>query len=64
MASPEPDVAQELESIKAAQQGDGEAFGLLLGRYERRIFSLVYHLVRRREDVEDLAQEVFIKAFR
>jgi RNA polymerase sigma-70 factor (ECF subfamily) len=64
MASPEPEVAQELEWIKRAQRGDGEAFGLLVERYERRIFSLVYHLVRRREDVEDLSQEIFIKAFR
>lgn len=64
MASPEPDVAQELEWIKRAQSGDGEAFSLLVERYDRRIFSLVYHLVRRREDVEDLAQEIFIKAFR
>ena len=64
MARPEQEAAQELEWIKRAQRGDGEAFGLLVERYQRRIFSLVYHLVRRREDVEDLAQEVFIKAFR
>lgn len=64
MASPQPDVAQELEWIKRAQKGDGEVFGLLVERYERRVFSLVYRLVRRREDVEDLAQEIFIKAFR
>jgi len=64
MASPEPDVAQELEWIKAAQQGDGGAFGFLVERYQRRIFSLVHHLVRQREDVEDLAQEIFIKTFR
>jgi RNA polymerase sigma-70 factor (ECF subfamily) len=64
MASPQPEVAQELDWIKRAQKGDGEAFGLLVERYERRVFSLVYHLVRRREDVEDLAQEIFIKGFR
>jgi len=63
MPGPEPEVAQELEWIKRAQGGDGAAFGLLVERYQRRIFSLVYHLVRRREDVEDLAQEIFIKAF-
>jgi len=64
MPSSETEVAQELEWIKRAQRGDGEAFGFLVERYQRRIFSLVYHLVRRREDVEDLAQEIFIKAFR
>lgn len=31
--------------------------------YQRRIFYLVFHLVRRREDVEDLVQEIFMKAF-
>ncbi len=32
--------------------------------HQQRVFSLVYHLVRRRDEVEDLVQEVFIKAFR
>ncbi len=32
-------------------------------RYQRRIFSVVFHLVRRRDEVEDLVQEVFVKAF-
>jgi len=63
MPGPEPEVAQELDWIKRAQAGDGGAFGLLVEKHQRRIFSLVYHLVRRRDDVEDLAQEIFIKAF-
>jgi RNA polymerase sigma-70 factor (ECF subfamily) len=36
----------------------------LAQKYQQRVFSLVYHLVRRRDEVEDLAQEIFIKAFR
>jgi RNA polymerase sigma-70 factor (ECF subfamily) len=36
----------------------------LVQKYQQRVFSLVYHLVRRRDEVEDLAQEIFIKAFR
>lgn len=56
--------AQEIEWIKRAQQGEPEAFGPLVQKYQQRVFSLVYHLVRRRDEVEDLAQEVFIKAFR
>lgn len=64
MAGSEPELAQELEWIKRAQRGDGEAFGFLVERYKRKIFFLVHHLVRQREDVEDLSQEIFIKAFR
>ncbi len=57
-------IAQEIQWIKRAQQGDSEAFGPLVQKYQQRVFSLVYHLVRRRDEVEDLAQEIFIKAFR
>ncbi len=56
--------AQELEWIKRAQQGEAEAFGPLIEKHQQRVFSLAYHLVRRRDEVEDLAQEIFIKAFR
>jgi RNA polymerase sigma-70 factor (ECF subfamily) len=55
---------QELAWIRSAQRGDGEAFGHLVERYQKRVFSQVFRLVRRREDIEDLAQEVFVKAFR
>jgi len=57
-------VAQEILWIKRAQEGDAEAFGPLVQKHQQRVFSLVYHLVRRRDEVEDIAQEVFIKAFR
>jgi len=57
-------VAQEIQWIKRAQQGEPEAFGPLVEKYQQRVFSLVYHLVRRRDEVEDLSQEIFIKAFR
>ena len=57
-------LAQEIEWIKRAQQGESAAFGPLVQKYQQRVFSLVYHLVRRRDEVEDLAQEIFIKAFR
>jgi RNA polymerase sigma-70 factor (ECF subfamily) len=58
------EAAQEIEWIKRAQQGDSEAFGPLIRKHQQRVFSLVHHLVRRRDEVEDIAQEIFIKAFR
>jgi RNA polymerase sigma-70 factor (ECF subfamily) len=56
--------AQEVEWIERAQRGDSAAFGPLVQRHQQRVFSLVHHLVRRRDEVEDLVQEIFIKAFR
>jgi len=64
MARSESEVAQEVECIRRVQRGEGEAFGPLVERYQQRIFSIVFHLVRRRDEVEDLAQEIFFKAFR
>jgi RNA polymerase sigma-70 factor, ECF subfamily len=63
MESAKADAASEVEWIKQAQRGDREAFGRLVERYQRRIFSLVFHVVRRRDAVEDLAQEIFLKAY-
>lgn len=55
---------QETEWIHRAQRGDEEAFRLLVEKYERRVLALVFHIVRQQNEVEDLAQEVFVKIFR
>ncbi len=52
---------KELASLAA--QGRQAAFGELLRRYQRPIFSLVFRMVRDRSLAEDLAQEAFIRAF-
>jgi RNA polymerase sigma-70 factor, ECF subfamily len=57
------DPSQEAEWIRLCQSGEKEAFAPLVDAYQRRIFSIVYHLVRRRNDVEDIVQEIFMKAF-
>lgn len=64
MENPGVQAAEETQWIKRAQQGEPEAFGPLVKKHQQRVFSLVFHLVRRRDEVEDLAQEIFIKAFR
>jgi RNA polymerase sigma-70 factor, ECF subfamily len=63
MGSPETEIP-ESEWIRRVQRGERDAFEPLLERHQKRVFSLVYHLVRRRDEVEDIAQEIFIKAFR
>ncbi len=49
--------------IVLARQGSEKAYRELLDRYQRPVFSLVYRMVRDREQAEDLAQETFIKVF-
>ncbi len=50
--------------VERCLRGDERAFGLLLGRYRRPVFSLVLRMVGNREDAQDLAQEAFVRAFR
>ncbi len=54
---------QEVEWIKRAQHGEQEAFGLLVEQYHRKVFSTVFRIIRQQDQVEDLAQEVFLKVF-
>ncbi|MFN8140581.1 MAG: sigma-70 family RNA polymerase sigma factor [Fimbriimonadales bacterium] len=49
--------------ISRCQRRDSEAFGLLVDRYQARIFGYVRRMVYSAEDAEDIAQEVFVKAF-
>ena len=57
------DPQREARLIEQAQRGNHQAFEALLKLHERRIFALLGNFLRRRQDVEDLAQEVFLKAY-
>lgn len=50
--------------VERALAGDGEAFGEIVRRWERRIFALSYGILGREEDARDATQETFIAAFR
>lgn len=56
------DTDQEL--VRRVQRGDKRAFELLFARYQHKILGLVSRYVRDAEEVEDVAQEAFIKAYR
>ncbi len=43
--------------------GETDSFAPLLGRYSKQVFSLIVKIVGSREDAEELAQDVFVKAF-
>lgn len=50
--------------VERVQQGDKQAFGLLVSKYQRKLVRLVSRLVRDPAEVEDVVQEAFIKAYR
>jgi RNA polymerase sigma-70 factor (ECF subfamily) len=50
--------------IKAAQQGDIQAFERIVLTYQHKVFNLAYRFLGEREEAEDLTQEVFINVFR
>jgi RNA polymerase sigma-70 factor (ECF subfamily) len=55
--------AEDHEIIQQALQGDDLAFKRLMGKYHDAIFNFIHRMIRDREQVEDLTQEAFIKAF-
>ena len=54
----------DAQLVAHAQEGVGQAFEELVKRHEGRVFSLARRLVGNAEDARDLAQEVFIRAYR
>jgi len=46
-----------------AQADDKEAFEELVRRHQNRVFAVAGGILRRREDAEDIAQQVFVKAY-
>lgn len=55
--------ATDPELVARAAAGSEAAYRELLDRYQRPVFSLVYRMVRDREEAEDLAQETFVRVF-
>ncbi len=54
---------EEKQLVRRAQGGDKAAYEELLRTHQQRVFAVVGGILRRREDVEDVAQQVFIKAY-
>jgi len=51
------------ELVRRAQSEDQEAYEELIRRHQHRVFAVAGGILRRREDVEDIAQQVFVKAY-
>jgi mannose-1-phosphate guanylyltransferase len=52
------------ELVKRVQKGDQAAFDMLFSRYQVKILNLISRYVRDSDEVQDVAQEAFIKAYR
>ena len=55
--------AEDSQIIQQALAGDESAYKKLMRKYHDAIFNFIFKMVREREQVEDLTQEAFIKAF-
>ena len=62
-ALPKGGAQDERELVRMAQNGTVEAFEELVRRHQQRVFAVVTRILRRREDVEDVSQQVFLKAY-
>ena len=56
--------ADGAELVRLAQSGDREAFDEIVRRHQRPIYQLCYRFVGNHEDASDLAQDVFVRAYR
>jgi RNA polymerase sigma-70 factor (ECF subfamily) len=50
--------------VERAQRGDKHAFELLVHKYQRKLERLLSRIIRNPSEIEDVAQEAFIKAYR
>lgn len=58
------DISKTDEQIAAlVQKGDKEAFGVIMDRYERKLFSYARKFLTGQDNIEDVVQEVFIKTY-
>ncbi len=53
----------DFELIERFLNGEEKAFNQLVIKYQKKIYDLVYKMIRNNEDALDLAQEVFVKAY-
>jgi RNA polymerase sigma-70 factor (ECF subfamily) len=56
-------VEDDRELVRRAQKDDKAAFEELVKRHQSRVFAVAGGILRNREDVEDIAQQVFLKAY-
>jgi RNA polymerase sigma-70 factor (ECF subfamily) len=54
---------EDCKLVARCQEGDPLAFEELVRKYQQSILNLVYHYVGHKNDIEDIAQKIFIKIY-
>ena len=62
--NPPLDAADEAALVAACLAGRKEAFDVIVERHRRHVYQLCYRFVGNHEDASDLAQDVFVRAYR
>jgi RNA polymerase sigma-70 factor, ECF subfamily len=60
----EEEQALERDALRLAQEGDQQAFGSLVVRYQQACFRAAYLIVRDEMEAQDVAQEAFVRAYK
>jgi RNA polymerase sigma-70 factor (ECF subfamily) len=55
--------SEEAALVKRVQAGDEIAFREIVDRYQSKVFSIIYGILRYHNDAEDIAQQVFAKVY-
>jgi RNA polymerase sigma-70 factor (ECF subfamily) len=64
MAQPSPDPADDETLVRRVRQGDDAAYADIVARHQQRIVRVAYRITGSHEEALDVAQEVFLKAYR
>jgi len=54
----------DAECVRRVQQGDTNSFEILVRRHEKAVFNLIYRLLGNYDEALEIAQEVFLSAFK
>src|SRR5262249_61044642 len=54
---------EEKALVERCRRGEDEAWRELVDRFGQKIYSVAYHFTLKREDAEELSQEIFLKIF-
>jgi len=51
------------ELVERCQEGDLDAYEILVGRYRTKVYGLAFNMLRREQDATDLCQEAFVRGW-
>src|SRR5260221_6298206 len=58
-----PNPPPDRDLVRSAQRGNKDSFEELIHRHQNRVFAVARGILKRQEDVEDISQQVFVKAY-